>query len=147
MSRKFHGLFHPLLSGDWPSLILSLDNRACWFKTIPPLRDGKNVMIPRLRSLASLKDLASFGLVISNEKPTDSCEDYLAMLAEFKIIKFRILGEIMGILTKEDLCTRYRYIIRSVPELNECGMMRPAYIQLLFHTREEAAVMMKDIIE
>ena len=143
MSRKFHGLFHPLLSGEWPSIILSLDNHTCWFKTIPPLRDGEKVVIPRLRSLASLKDFAPFGLIISDEKPTVSCENYLARLEDFKAIKFRILGEIMGIFTNEDLRTRYSYIIRSVPELNEYGMMRPAYIQLLFHTREEAAVMMK----
>lgn len=142
-SGGFHGLFHPLLSGEGPSLFLSLDNYKSWFNIVPPLREGR-LVLPSMRSLASLKDLASFGLVVGNEPPTDSSEDSFDRLKEFRMIKYRILGEIMGVLSKEELRRKYGYTIRSVPEWNtDSGMMRPAYYQLLFHTPEEVAAMMK----
>jgi hypothetical protein len=100
------------------------------------------IAIPKGRSIKSLNDFKSFGLVVSNEKPTDSSEYFLDRLADFKIIKHRILGEIMGIVSHDKLRNTYCYTIRSVPELNECGMMRPAYYQLLFRTREQAAATM-----
>jgi len=144
MSRRFSGLFHPHLSGEGPSLFLSLDNRISWFNIVPLLREGKKVGIPKVRSLASLKDLKSFGLVIGNEIPTDSNEDSFDKLVEFRAIKYHILGEILGLLSKEELRSKYGYTIRSVPEWNTTyGMMRPAYYQLLFYTPEEVAVMMK----
>lgn len=143
MSRRFSGLFHPHLSGEGPSLFLSLDNRTSWFRIIPSLRE-EGLVLPSVKSLASLKDLVSFGFVIGNEKPTDSNEDSFDRMGEFRAIKYEILGQIMGVLSKEDLRSKYGYTIRSVPEWNTTyGMMRPAYYQLLFHTPEEAAVMMK----
>lgn len=147
ISCRFSGIFHPHLSGEGPSLFLSLDNRISWFKIVPPLREGR-LVLPSMKSLASLKDLVSFGLVVGNEPPTDSSEDSFDRLKEFRMIKYRILGEIMGVLSKEELRSKYGYTIRSVPEWNtESGMMRPAYYQLLFHTPEEAATMMMKILE
>ena len=144
--ERFKGLLDPrLVKGDWPSIFLSLKNHESWFEIGLLLHDGERVDIPLVHSADSIQmKLAKFGLTISDEKPSDSVERPLDPVsrAKFRAIKENILSNLVKIFCKEEMIARHRYLIRCVPERNGYGMMEPAYIQLLFHTHEEAAAIL-----
>lgn len=144
--ERFKGLLDPrLVKGDWPSIFLSLKNHESWFEIGLLLHDGEKVDIPLVHSADSIqKKLAKFGLTISDEKPSDSVERSLDPVsrAKFKAIKEDILSNLVKIFCKDKMIETYRYLIRCVPEWNKPGIMVPGYIQLLFHTHEEAAAIL-----
>lgn len=143
--KKFCGLVDPRLAYECPSIFLSFKNHTSWFVLGLALRDGMNVVIPHISTTESIQtSLTSFGFVIRDEEPNDHPERPLdePYRTQFKFLKNKILANLVKLFCDEELHTKHDFIIRCVPELSHCGMVRSAYLQLMFHTREDADAMM-----
>ena len=111
-------LIDPRLTAPCPSIYIWFNPEKMWYKTILNIRDGKKMVIPRIRSSVFLKkDLEEFGITFSREKPS--------YMGDFPI-QYELLSEVIRLFCDRDFKMGHNYIISSVPA-------SPGYVQLKFH--------------